>query len=133
MKSKITIALVIALLFLNGCAAVRMAGRVSSAAGSAMVQSADEEEAKKANKQRGQSEEATDENSGDIIAIKKRYTSVKVRPDPSTRKQALTTLTGGDKVEFLEENKGWIKIRFNVEGNEGEGWIKKDMTENQHQ
>lgn len=47
MKFFITVIAILTILFLNGCAAVRMMGKVATAAGGVMVQSADEEEAKK--------------------------------------------------------------------------------------
>jgi hypothetical protein len=129
MKLRKTLVFVTMFLFLTGCAAVRLAGRVSSATGAALTQSADEEEAKRAKLAQGESAQNSREGGSDILTIKKNYTSVKVRTEPSTKKPTVATLTGGDKVEKIEEKKDWVKIRFNIEGDEGEGWIKKDLAQ----
>lgn len=123
MKTRdLTIIVLSAMLLFNGCAAVRMMGRVASAAGGEMVRSADEEETKKKGKLANGSETAP----ANLLEVKKKLTSVKVRPEPSTKRPALATLTGGDKVEKLNTKKGWIKIRFSTDESEGEGWVKSD-------
>jgi hypothetical protein len=138
MKLFITVIALLTITLLNGCAAVRMMGKIASATGDIMVKSADTEEAKKT---KLKSEQATNDSSGggddkketqNIVTIKKDLTTVKVRPEPSTKKSAITTLTGGDKVDKIGEKGSWLKVRFNVEGNQGEGWIKKDLVDINH-
>lgn len=148
MKSKFAVLFMILLSMslLTSCAATRMAGRIGQATGDVMVKSADEEEAKgakKKNEQQSSSKSGNSKNQQEkttskeavssetkIITIKKNYTTVNVRPEPSTKKAPVAKLSGGDKVEKIAESSGWLKIRFNIDGSEGEGWISKDLVEN---
>ena len=133
---------VVSLVFLfavSGCGAVRMAGRVSSATGNAMVQSADEEEAKDEKKKAKEEKTAKQNNEqqtstssagiGQSLMVKKNHATVNVRSEPSTKNTIVATLAGGDRVDKIGERSNWVKIRFNINGNQGEGWIRKDMVE----
>lgn len=143
---KLFITVIVLLTLINGCAAVRMMGKISSATGDIMVNSANEEEAKQAKlkkegkvsdedddeKEEDEDEDDNEDNgnkSKNIVSIKKSLTSVRVRSKPSTKNSSVMTLTGSDKVEKIGEKGDWLNIRFNVEGNQGEGWIKKDLVE----
>lgn len=120
MKPLVILFSVMCLLF-NGCAAVRMDGRVYQATGDAMVKSADEEEANESKKKNEQQSNSRSENNkpqqeesiskkepisneSQIVTIKKKYTTVNVRPDPSAKKPPVARLSGGDKVEKIGES-----------------------------
>lgn len=131
-------------LLINGCAAVRLGGRISQATGDVMVKSADEEETKESKKQTMQKTNSSSENNkvqkgnsiskkdslsneAQIITIKMKHAAVNVRPDPSTNKPPIAQLKGGDKATKIGESGTWLKIKFDNNGKQSEGWIVKDL------
>lgn len=67
--------------------------------------------------------EAPKKGSGNLVKIKS--VTVKVRKIRSNKAKVLATLKEGDEVERMDEKGDWLKVRFENEGTEMEGWIIK--------
>jgi predicted small secreted protein len=139
-------ALLVCSVFLAHCTVVRGTGKIAAAAGNAASKSADEEEVnikkeraakakeqpqsvEKAEAKQVKAEPAKSVTADPMVRVQAKYTSVSVRPDPSTRKAALVKLRGGDAVQKIDEKSGWVKVKYNVDGKEGQGWVKRDLLE----
>ena len=74
----------------------------------------------------------TASNPPNTVAIKKGLQTISVRTGPSSKKPSVAKLIGGDQVEPISESAGggWVKIRFKVDGRQGQGWVKKTQIEN---
>lgn len=68
-----------------------------------------------------------------VVAIKAGYSTVNIRPTPSTSQPPVAALKGGDKVKLYEERGNWLKVTFyKTTGEEQEGWIYKYLVEGYH-
>jgi hypothetical protein len=62
--------------------------------------------------------------------VKKGLTAVKVRPEPSLKKNPIASLKVGDVIEVIGEEGNWIKVRFKEPNNRQIiGWINSSTTE----
>jgi len=138
MKSRKTVfvSFLLSISLLTSCAAVRLAGKVSQATGDAMVSSANEEESKEEKKEKKTNQSKSDQKEqkaattaekSNTVVVKSKYSSVNVRPKPSTQKPAIASLKGGSEVEKIGESGDWVKIRFVDKGNKLEGWLSKSL------
>lgn len=55
--------------------------------------------------------------------ITRRQKYVNIRPEPSTNKKPVAVLTGGKKVEIIDRQELWLKIRWTRGKKMLEGWV----------
>lgn len=65
-----------------------------------------------------------------MVTVKAGYSSVNIRPTPSTAQTPIATVRGGDQLIFREAYGDWLGIRFyDTTGDERDGWIYKYLVD----
>jgi hypothetical protein len=68
------------------------------------------------------------------ISVSEEFAGVYIRSEPSLDSQILTSLINGSLVEILdpapeydEQNRSWLRIRYEDAEGEGEGWVLENL------